>query len=88
LVKAFDTVNYLILTNKREIIGIRTPALDLMMFYLGYRKQRTIENTLIEEISRGVPQGTVLGLILFTIFLNDIHKICGKGKIICHADEF
>ena len=38
-------------------------------------------------MSCGVPQGTVLGPGLFTIFLNDVYQIGGKGKIIRYADD-
>ena len=88
--KAFDTVNHSILLKKMYKLGIKGKILDWVKNYLTKRYQRTIANNVISKeklITCGVPQGSVLGPLLFIIYINDISNAISNSKVSLYADD-
>lgn len=90
LAKAFDTVDHQILLDKLYCIGIRGQALDLLSNYLNNRFQSVIIDGTHSEnmlINTGVPQGTILGPLLFILYIDDMLKAIPKHEILSYADD-
>ena len=88
--KAFDCVNHEILLSKLNTCGVRGIAIDWFLSYLTNREQYVSINNVDSNprvIQCGVPQGSILGHVLFLIFINDITKCSNQFKYILYADD-
>ena len=90
LSKAFDTIDHTLLIKKLENFGIRGIVLEWLKSYLSDRKQYVKLNTSTSDLLPlvcGVPQGSVLGPILFILYVNDICNVSNILKLILFADD-
>ena len=89
--KAFDSVSHAILeANLERDFGISGLLLNWLKNYLKERQQYTAVNGSTSEmilISFGIPQGSVLGPTLFTLFMNDLPSSVSSGSVYMFADD-
>ena len=88
--KAFDTLDHTILLNKLHYYGIRGVSLSLFISYLQNRNQYTVVNNTkssILNVSTGVSQGSILGPLLCTKYINDLPHASDIFNSIMYADD-
>ena len=90
LSKAFDTIDHSIMCEKLRKYGVSGNILSWFKSYLQGRTQQVNFNGSIsstETILRGVPQGSILGPLLFILYINDLHRSYRDSQMICYADD-
>ncbi len=90
LSKAFDTINYDILLQNLSYYGIRGISLEWFASYLSNRSQYTKINhslSTTDTVTCGVPQGSLLGPLLFSLYINDICHSSTLLSFIMFADD-
>ena len=90
LSKGFDCLSHDLLIAKLNACGISMAALRLVQNWLSNRKERTKINTEYssrEEILFGVPQGSILGPLLFNIYLCDTFLIMNNTEVASYSDN-
>lgn len=88
--KAFDRVSHELLLNKLKCYGFRGISLKLVQSYLSARSQYVEINgfkSRTQPVTTGVPQGSILGPVLFLYYINDIINIDEDCKFIIYADD-
>lgn len=88
--KAFDTVNHTVLLSKLACFQLAPSVLKWIESYLLNRAQCVKINdkaSSLKACSMGVPQGSILGPLLFSTYINDLPSVCDGVEILMYADD-
>jgi hypothetical protein len=90
LSKAFDCIPHGLLVSKMHAYGVSLKSCNMIGSYLTQRRQRVkLGNIQSDWVSptKGVPQGSILGPMLFNIFVNDMFYFIESSSLYCYADD-
>ena len=90
LKKAFDTVDHCILLSKLSEIGVSPSSIKWFESYLSNRKQKTScgnEISAALPVTVGVPQGSILGPLLFLVYINNLPNAVKNSEVTLYADD-
>ena len=88
--KAFDSIDHKILLGKLEHIGLSARSLRWFKSYLSDRRQCVYINGEVSEthpVDLGVPQGAILGPLLFNVYINSLSTAVTKSELVLYADD-
>ena len=88
--KAFDSLNHKVLLRKLNHLGVSERSLRWFRSYLADRQQSVLINRKLSEphsITLGVPQGSILGPLLFNVYINSLPNAVKKTRMILYADD-
>ena len=90
LSKAFDTIDHDSLLHKLTKVGFNSSSIDWFQSYLSDRTQVTCvgdSSSSAKHVPVGVPQGSVLGPLLFIIYTNELSSVVNSCELLLYADD-